>query len=94
MKTLKTETIKPIYLDRFLPKKEEMRKGKIYISKEFSISNHLCLCGCGEETVLPFGEGSWYLIGQDNTITITPSIQQTFKCKSHYIITDGKANFV
>ena len=93
MKTLRTETIEPIYITNIPPKKE-MEQGKIYISSDYEISNHLCLCGCGEECPLPTGDNGWSHTEKDGKITITPSILQRFSCKSHYIITNGKANFV
>ena len=92
MKTLRIETIEPIYVN-VIPAKKKMEQGKIYISPNYKISNHLCLCGCGEECVLSHGENGWS-ISDDVRITITPSILQKFACKSHYIITNGKANFV
>lgn len=99
MKTIKQVEIIPIFLDGYLPPKEEMEFGKIYISKEYNVSNHLCLCGCNEECYLSlkplFILNFWNLIEEVNgTISLTPSILQRFPCKSHYIITKNKANFV
>lgn len=93
MKTIRTETIEPVY-GMYCPPKEEMVQGHIYISNEYETSNHLCLCGCGEECPLPIGKDGWEHKIENGKITITPSILQRFKCKSHYIITNGKANFV
>lgn len=93
MKTLRTENVEPVYM-MYCPPKEEMIQGHIYISEEYQTSNHLCLCGCGEECPLPMRETGWEHNIKDGKITIIPSIQQTFACKSHYIITNGKANFV
>lgn len=100
MKTLRKEAIAPVFIadDGFIPKPENMEQGKIYISQKFHTSNHLCLCGCGNQTVLPFGKDGWSLTvrlsSMDGAVTITPSILQQWPCKSHYIITDGVANFV
>lgn len=71
-----------------------MEQGKIYISSEYETFTYLCLCGCGEECPLPTTEGEWSITDNDGRVTITPSILQRFACKSHYIITNGKANFV
>lgn len=99
MKTLRKEKIEPVFMthfskEDFLPPKEEMEQGKIYISEKYETSNHLCLCGCGEQTVLPLKNDGWALYNTNGKITITPSILQRNGCKSHYIITDGIANFV
>ena len=93
MKTIRTEIIEPVYI-KYCPLKKEMEQGRIYISNEYGTSNHLCLCGCGEECSLPMGEDGWKHTIENEKITILPSIFQTFACKSHYIITKGKANFV
>ncbi len=99
MKTIRKENIEPIYASHlndgdFLPEKDDLEQGKIYISEKYQTSKHLCLCGCGELTVLPFGRDGWKLYNTNGKITITPSILQRFACKSHYIIRDGVANFV
>lgn len=94
MKTIRQEYISPEYVDEFIPPKGEMRPGIIYISLRYRASSHLCLCGCGHECYLQFKDGEWNLVDNGSKITITPSIQQRFECKSHYIITNGKANFV
>ena len=91
MKTLRKEKIQPIYVE-FIP--EFLEYGKIYISKEYSTSTHLCLCGCGEKCVLPLTESEWILEDFQGIITLKPSILQRFNCKSHYIITNGIANFI
>lgn len=100
MKTLKKVEIEPVYV-HYMPHAIEMEQGKLYISKEFEIAIHLCLCGCGEQTVTPIykeiaGEKGWELIEHDNgKISLTPSIGNfQFPCKSHYIITKNVANFV
>jgi len=93
MKTLKKITVEPVYLD-VLPEITELEEGKIYISRLYSTSVHLCLCGCRELTVLPFTSAGWRLTETAGKISITPSILQTFGCRSHYIITKSIANFV
>jgi len=93
MKTIRTEKVLPVYVE-FLPSKEKMEYGKIYISNQYNCSNHLCLCGCGEECFLPLHPSEWSLVDKDEKISVTPSIQQQVPCKSHYIITNGNANFV
>jgi len=94
MKTIKQVEVHAEYKDEFLPLKRYMEEGIIYISKLHKCCNHLCLCGCGHECFLPLGKGEWTLTDNNGKITITPSILQRFECKSHYIITNGKANFI
>lgn len=94
MKTIKKATITPIYV-QYIPRHHEMEEGKIYISKEFETATHLCLCGCGFPTVTPLKYNGWELTDKEGKITITPSIGNfQYPCKSHYIITNGVANFV
>lgn len=99
MKTIKQVEVTPIWLsdEEFMPKVGDMEEFKIYISKRYGVSCHRCLCGCGELTVLPFGEDKmgWNLTEKNGKITFTPSVGNfQISCKSHYIITNNKANFV
>ena len=91
MKTIRTEYIEPVYVET-IP--DKMEQGKIYISKKYQTSIHLCLCGCGEQTVLPLDSSMWILDDSNGKVTLMPSILQRGGCKSHYIITNGRANFV
>lgn len=94
MKTIRKESVELVILQEgeYMPKIKE--PGKLYYSPELQGSSHLCLCGCGVECWLPIKEGEWNLINNAGKATITPSILQRFECKSHYIITNGVANFV
>lgn len=94
MKTIKQVLVELIELKEgeYIPDKMEF--GKLYYSKEFNGSNHLCLCGCGHQCYLPIKKDEWSLTNNNGKVTIHPSILQRFECKSHYIITNGKANFV
>jgi len=100
VKTLKKVPIRwqKIEGDQCLPEVKDMEFGVLYTSWHFKASSHLCLCGCGVQCFLPIGakfEPTWELWeGKNGTISMTPSILQRFECKSHYIITDGVANFV
>ena len=94
MKTIKTVMITPIF-GEFIPPYGELKDNCIYISETYKTSTHKCFCGCGEIVILPFGEFFWKLENQNNKITISPSVGSfNLKCKSHYIITRNKANFV
>ena len=72
---------------------ETLEEGILYISMTYGTCSHLCPCGCNYEVPIPFGntEYSWKLITEDNgTISLTPSLQNTFECKSHYYIIKNK----
>jgi hypothetical protein len=82
-----------VVCETFIP--ETLEQGKLYYSKEYQTTVHLCLCGCGQETACPIGLDEWQLkIETNGKPTMTPSLQHTFACRSHYIITKGIANFV
>lgn len=94
MKTIKKVPLELFELKEgeFIP--EQMEFGKFYYSKEFKGSNHLCVCGCGQEVYLPIKEGEWDLSIYNGKITISPSILNRLGCKSHYVITNGIANIL
>lgn len=92
MKTLKQVTIIPQFV-HFVP--EKMEQGVMYISKEYGVARHLCLCGCGVDTVLPLSHDMWIMTENGDKVSFTPSIANyQFPCNSHYIITNNVANFV
>lgn len=100
MKTIKQVEVTPVYVVT-MPDYETFEEGKIYISEEYGCAIHRCLCGCGEKTVMglqPEWKDGWEFEkkGEDGRIiTFRPSIGNfQFPCKSHYIITNNKANFV
>lgn len=88
----------PVFID---PIPETLKIGLLYISKEFGTSCHLCPCGCGYAVYLNFPEktvdnkiNGWHLTIRDEKISFRPSIGNTFKCKSHYYITDNKIEWL
>lgn len=91
MKTLKKIPMQLVEVE-FIP--AEMEFGKFYYSREYKVSNHLCVCGCGQQTPFPIKEGEWTLKNDNDKLTVSPSILQRGGCKSHYIIRDGIANIV
>lgn len=93
MKTIKKVEIKAVFCN-YIPK--EMEQNTIYISEEYEIANHLCLCGCGIQAPTPIDKEDGWEINTDNgKLTMTPSILNPI-CpnKSHYIITNNIANFI
>ena len=94
MKTIKKVNVK-FKKVHYIPLDHEMEENVIYISDEYGIASHKCLCGCGTETVLPLDKNEWSYKLYNNRISMTPSISNyQLPCKSHYIITNNIANFV
>lgn len=103
MKTIKKVSYTVVYVD-YIPK--ELEEGVVYVSEEYEVSAHNCLCGCGCRTILPINNKKetnselrnhgWELIKEVNgTVSFTPSIGNfQLPCKSHYIMTKNIANFV
>lgn len=91
MKTLAKIQLELIRVE-FMP--EEMEFGKLYYSEKYNVQNHLCVCGCGQQTPFPIKEGEWSITESEKGFSITPSILQLGGCKSHYIITNSVANIV
>jgi hypothetical protein len=80
----------------FIPEFKEFEDNVIYISDEYGISLHKCICGCGEKVAMPLGAGEWnYKIDSSDNISMHPSVgNYQIPCKSHYIFYKGGANFV
>ena len=93
MKTLHKVSLELVECE-FIPPYKEMEFGKLYYSKEYKITNHLCPCGCGMQTPIPIKEGEWNMTINNGKATLSPSILQLNGCKTHYIITNGVANIV
>ena len=65
--------------------------GVLYISLDYGAIIHKCACGCGNEVNTPLSPTSWKMIYDGESITLKPSIGNwSFKCKSHYWITNSK----
>lgn len=74
---------------------QDIEHGKIYISREYEVSAHLCACGCGNKTVLPCLENEdsfhWSLTEKDGQVSFRPSIGNwQLPCQAHYYITENK----
>jgi hypothetical protein len=69
--------------------------GVLYISLEYGTALHLCCCGCGVETVTPFGPNEWRMTYDGTSVSLWPSIgNRRLKCQSHYVVAGGKAIFM
>lgn len=69
----KVDELKPVFV-RHIP--QPVEEGILYISEDFHASIHLCACGCGQQTVLPFNMShGWNMVKEDgDLITFSPSI--------------------
>lgn len=96
-----TEEIKVEYMDN-LPGIKDMKEGTVYISKKYSVTKHLCMCGCGGLVVLPVNniidgkDYGWKLTEKDGKVSFTPSIGNWSLQKpyhAHYYITNSKIDW-
>ena len=93
MKTLNKVSLELVHVE-FIPEQHNMKFGKLYYSKDYNTTNHLCPCGCGMQTPIPTNKDGWTIEIKNGKVTMMPSILQRLGCKSHYIITNGIANIV
>lgn len=63
---------------------------KLYWSKEFKITAHLCACGCGDVIYLPIGPADYSITIHHQGPTVRPSIGNWNVCNAHYFITNGE----
>ncbi len=71
---------------------EDLEPYTLYVSEEYATAIHLCACGCGNEVVTPQSSDEW-IITKDpaGRVSMRPSIgNYSFKCKSHYYITNDE----
>lgn len=91
--------LQPVYCTTF-PRPEAMEPGKLYISHEFKLANHLCPCGCGQQAVTPFDYETfpnlhWKLTENEGRVTLRASIlNRACPNRSHYYITDNKIQWL
>ena len=73
----------------FIP--DVIGEGILYVSIDYCIAIHKCICGCGNEVVTPLSPTDWEITFDGKTISLSPSIGNwNFECKSHYWITKSK----
>lgn len=99
MKTIEKIELRHVYVEN-IPEKDLMEERVLYISHEYNVAIHKCLCGCGNLSVTPFEVGEapnrwWGLIESEKGVTLKPSILNT-NCpqRYHYIVTNNVANVV
>lgn len=76
-------------LVRYIPK--ELTPGVLYVSDEYSVTAHLCACGCGNKVSVPLGPAEWTFSENGGLPSLRPSIGNwQLPCKSHYVISNGR----
>lgn len=87
---MRLDFLTPEFVDN-IPEQSELKEGIIYISRKYETAIHLCACGCGMQTVTPFGAGGWKLTVDGDKVSLSPSIGNwNFPCKSHYFFRENK----
>lgn len=91
--SVKTDIFKHNFVDDF---PEDIVEKKVYIVGEnnfYWVLVFKCPCGCSKTinlNLLKDASPNWkFTIGEDNLITIRPSIWRNTGCKSHFFITEG-----
>lgn len=78
----------------FIPERNDIENGVIYISLEYDTIVHNCLCGCGQQVVTPLSPTDWKITYDGETISLHPSIGNwSFRCGSHYWIKKNKVHW-
>jgi hypothetical protein len=82
--------IEPIFVE-FIPPERDLVLGKLYISKKYETTVHLCADGCGRKVVLPLTPGRWSLREKGDEVSLSPSVGNwDLPCRSHYLICDSR----
>lgn len=77
---------------RYMPK--ELAPGILYLSEEFDIAMHLCVCGCGSKVKTPLGPTEWSVVETKSGPSLRPSVGNWQQgCQSHYWITNGEVRW-
>jgi len=84
-----------IFVPEYMPAHTKMEHGVLYVSRKYKTANHLCACGCGEQTVTPLNIMCWNLqshldrSANKDLVTLAPSILNKW-CDSHYWVRDNQ----
>jgi Family of unknown function (DUF6527) len=83
--------VNTITLQRVQYMPRELSPGILYVSEEYAVAGHLCVCGCGSKVITPLGTAEWTFSERNGRPTLRPSIGNwQLPCRSHYLITDGR----
>jgi|ERR1019366_2798783 hypothetical protein len=66
---------------------------RLYWSREFGMSAHLCACGCGDVIYLPIGPVDYSIVVTNSGPTLRPSVGNWNVCDAHYFITNGQVEW-
>jgi hypothetical protein len=66
--------------------------GVLYVSIEYRVAMHRCMCGCGSEISTPISKkNGWTILYDGDNTTLSPSIGNgAYICRSHYFLREGK----
>ena len=84
--------------NRNLP--DRLLEDRLYLEKDHTSIAFLCPCGCRSEvhirlgTDWPLGVPSWSLEEHEGKITLSPSLQCTTRCRSHFYIRKNQVEWL
>jgi hypothetical protein len=83
--------LRPDFVD-IIP--SELEPGVLYVSIKYSVTMHLCACGCGERVALPLHPGQWKITYDGDAISLNPSVGNVGTvCNSHYWVRAGRIDW-
>jgi Family of unknown function (DUF6527) len=69
----------------------EISSGILYVSEEYEIACHRCVCGCDNLVYTPLGPTEWRFYNEGGKASLKPSIGNwALPCRSHYWISAGR----
>lgn len=72
----------------------EILSGILYVSNEYEIACHRCVCGCGSLVFTPLGPSEWRFSNDNGKPSLKPSIGNwALPCRSHYWISKGRVTW-
>lgn len=100
---LRIDEYQAVYVGRDYIDEETLSPGVMLLLGEDRDKPHslifLCPCGCGDEVHIPTKamagtDRSWSLvIDESSRPTLSPSLQRTVGCRSHFFVTSGKVRW-
>ena len=85
-----------LFVEDSIPR--DLEHGTLYISEKYGTAVHLCACGCGIKSVMPFKpkwSDGWDMVKGPNGVTFSPSVGNFgMPCRSHYFIRENRVEWV
>lgn len=70
---------------------EALDDGVLYVSTEYGIMMHRCVCGCRNTVSTPLSPADWQFTYNGETVSVHPSIGNwEYPCRSHYWIRNSR----